>query len=198
MPTALHHIVRVYQLAHTARPLATSMVLGGVIAATGDVLAQRLVEKQPTLNWLRSLEMVTLRSLILAPFLYLYFPWLLRVCPGTTWGRVLSRVGLDQLTGSPIVISTAFLFSAVFKDVTAPKNLVHNDISMVPARIQSHLPRTWLMGASFWPIVHTLNFRMVPVGHQPLVAHLGSVYWMMILSHQANSALTTAHQLDHR
>ena len=156
-------------------PLATNMVLGGVIAAVGDVAVQLAMEPAP-LSLQRTGNMVAIRSLFMAPFLYKYFPLLARVVPGTSTPRVLLRVFVDQAVGSPLTIVLTFGLSSLLRG--QPETFL--------PRLQDQGLPTWAQAACFWPFVHVYNFSRVPVSRQALFAHVASVYWSAALSYRVN------------
>jgi hypothetical protein len=130
-------------------------------------------------NARRTVEMSVIRATVMAPFLQLYFPWLSRLVPGTTMPQVFKRVFADQLIGAPVSISLIFLAAAT----------IRGDPASVMPRIQEQLLPTWQSGASYWPFIHSLNFKFVPVIHQPVVAHIASIWWNVVLSYRANIKL---------
>ena len=113
-----------------------------------------------------------------APLLHFYFPWLSRAFPGSSFPQILKRVIADQAVGAPCNILLTF----------STLGLLRSDPGSILPRIQSQLLPTWQSSLSFWPFVHMLNFRFVPVAHQPLVAHTCSMLWGTILSYRANRA----------
>ena len=122
----------------------------------------------------RSFNMGFIRAAVIVPFITVYYPWLVYMVPGTSLPRVLARVGLDQLTGSPAVITLVFGSNAILK-WTGWEAFTH--------RLVEQGPSAWVAGAQYWPIVHTFNFGLVPLKHQALVAHVFSLYWNAILSY---------------
>lgn len=130
-------------------------------------------------SWRRTLEMGIIRGVVLGPFLVYYFPFLSRLVPGTSWRAVLGRVAADQAIGAPVSITLVFVAAALLQG--APETAL--------PRLQQQLVPTWQLGASYWPIVHTLNFRFVPLPHQPFVAHAASLWWNAVLSYEANLEL---------
>jgi len=165
------------------------MVLGGIIAGVGDIVCQRMfptdkplsttTTQEPEINYRRTFEMTLIRSFVMAPFLYVYFPFLARLVPGQDFHRVFLRVCADQAIGSPV--STSLVFAAACTLQGHPEDTFK--------RITENLIPTWKTGATYWPIVHSINFKFVPVPHQPIVAHVMSVYWNVILSYYSNSKL---------
>jgi hypothetical protein len=159
------------------------MLLGGVIAATGDLICQTLFEGRSidAVDARRTGEMGVVRAFCMAPFLTWYFPWLARTIPGTTWPRVVARVCVDQAIGAPVTICGTFAATSALRG--RPGDTF--------ARVEQQLIPTWRIGASFWPFVHLINFKFVPPHMQPLVAHVVSVPWNAVLSLRSNVSLTS-------
>ncbi len=158
-----------------------SSIAGFVTACIGDVYCQVMVDKCEW-NVRRTAEMGIIRASIVAPLLHLYFPWLLRTFPGTSYFHVLKRVVADQCIGSPSNIVIVFVTSGLLKGQS-------EDFILLRIKEQS-LP-TWQRGITFWPFVHMLNFRFVPVMHQPVVSHTASICWQVILSNRTNMPLAS-------
>lgn len=180
---ALQALSATYNRAHARRPLTTSMALGAVIAGTGDLVCQ-YQEKgslltSGALDGRRVAELSLTRALVMAPFLYVYFPLLARLIPGDSWARVLARVVADTAIGAPISLCIIFAGTSTLKG--RPQDTL--------SRIQDRLLPTWYLGAHYWPFIHILNFKVVPPGHQGLVAHFASVWWMIQISAASNKRL---------
>ena len=154
-------------------------MLGFAIAGFGDYGCQRWIERKTPTDDRRTLELAGYRALVLAPLLFLYFPALERLVPGASVGRVLSRVALDTAFASPFVISLTFAITSGLR----------GDLGQLPTRWRQHFVDTWVLGACYWPFIHSLNFRFVAAPHQGLVAHVASVYWMAVLSYQSSRKL---------
>jgi hypothetical protein len=122
----------------------------------------------------RSWRLGMIRATIAAPFMHLYYPWLSRMVPGSTWIRVFGRVMLDQAVGSPIAISIVFFGSAFYEGRPLEEGF---------ERIKLRGSDAWLAGLMYWPFVHSFNFRYLPLSSQPMFAHLMSTYWNAILSY---------------
>lgn len=168
-----------YNAAVTSQPFAVNATTGFVIASLGDIACQKWFEKKAEWDAKRTLDMGLIRAFVMAPFMMAYFPFLNRLVPGKKAHQVLSRVALDQCIGSPI--SIVLTFSAA--------GLLKGDVREVPARISNQMLPTWKNGVVYWPFVHSLNFRFMPVMHQPLVAHVASLWWNGVLSYRANLAI---------
>lgn len=177
-------LVAAYNRAVARRPLATSMTLGFFIAGLGDALcqAQEGCASLAELDARRVAELSAVRALVNAPMLHFYLPWLAALCPGTTLARVGARVLLDSLVGSPVNLCLTFAATSTLKGRPLETG----------ARLQEQLVPTWVKGISYWPVVHFFNFKFIALPNQGLVAHVASVWWMVLVSRASNSQLPAA------
>jgi hypothetical protein len=167
-----------YLRALAARPMAVNAATGALTASLGDLFCQLAVERGPY-SARRTAEMAAVRAGFMAPFLTLYFPALARTVPGTGWRAVTARLVLDQALGAPLTISVTFALAAALQG--RPETAL--------PRIQQQLLPTLATSVCFWPIVHSFNFRLMPVAHQPLVAHVASLFWNSYLAFASNVVL---------
>ena len=151
--------------------------MGFIVGGLGDLACQKYIYKRSAsegYNLQQALEMGLTRMVVISPFLHVYYPWLAKICPGNALHRVVGRVILDQLTGSPVVICSVMTTTCLFRG-KGPQQIYD--------QIRENAFNAWTVGLQYWPFIHTLNFGLVPVIHQPLVAGFGSVYWYAMLSY---------------
>lgn len=170
-----------YERLATKHPLKVNCVTGFIIASVGDIGCQ-VFDKTKANNWnkVRTMEMGLIRAFIVTPFIVNWYPFLASTFPGKAISTVACRVLVDQMIGSPIVITLVF-FSSTFFNLKPP--------SVAIARMQENFFVTWKKGLQFWPFVHSFNFGFVSQVYQPLFAHVASLYWNMILSYYSNTKL---------
>lgn len=192
------NIVKWYNTYLNNYPLLTNAVTGFTIAVAGDIACQYYEQKydasrsvrfhtddlisdkddkgKVNIYLRRAIEMGGIRAVVIVPFIMVWYPFLVRACPGTSLPRVLGRVCIDQALGSPIVIGLVFLSNGILQ----------GDIPTSIHRIRTQGLYAWWAGLHYWPIVHTFNFGLVPLQHQALFAHVASLYWNAILSYYSN------------
>ena len=190
-----------YMRCLTDSPYTTNAVTGFIIASAGDIISQKYFEthnkpnkidqsiKPETIDMMhyledvdcrRVLEMGLIRAFVNTPFTLYWYGVLLRLAPGQQMISVLKRVAIDQVIGMPTVIMLVFGAKATLKgDPLSTIDMAKNN-----------LYQTWLCGLQFWPIMHTINFRFIPLIYQPLYATIVSLYWNAVLSYYANKQET--------
>jgi hypothetical protein len=168
-------------------PYITNCVTGFIVAGAGDALCQRYfeggcVDQHRSIDKRRVVEMGLIRAAVITPFTLKWYTILARIAPGATLVSALKRVAVDQVIGSPIVISLVF----------TAKALLAGEPWTAQDTIKRSLVETWCVGLQYWPVMHTINFRFVPLMYQPLYASFVSLYWNAVLSYYANGKNTTS------
>ncbi|KGB75383.2 protein SYM1 [Cryptococcus deuterogattii R265] len=129
----------------TRRPVLGNMISSAVLFATGDVIAQQLIEKKGADHDLpRTARIVTWGGLIFAPTVNLWFRTLERIPIRSRWPATFTRVGLDQFGFAPVVLSGFFTAMTFMegKDFNAAKTKWHE--SFVPT-----LQANWMLFIPF-------------------------------------------------
>ena len=152
-----------------------------VIAISGDFACQKYISRNHLedfkFDYFQAIRMGLIRSCTIAPFIHFYYPWLNSLLPGYNMVRVCGRVALDQIIGTPIVVCMVFTVNALIEGTFWAKQ---------PVITKEKFFGAWLRGVCYWPFIHSINFRFTPLHHQPLVAHIASIYWQAVLSFYAN------------
>ena len=89
-----------------------------------------------------------------------------------------AKVFLNQAVLGPIVVTTFFLWGAVWS----------GDVSGYPAKVRRDALPTLRAGWSFWVPASSVNFALVPTKHQVLYMSACSIVWNVILSLNLNKA----------
>lgn len=183
----------------TRAPYVTNCTTGFIVATAGDVACQVYFEQPPKapnsvnspspgieIDKVRAAEMGLIRASIVTPFTQYWYRVLLTLSPGTTMVSVLKRVAIDQAVGSPVVILMVF----------AAKAGLSGELTTLPVMVQANLFSTWLCGLKYWSVMHSFNFRFVPLLYQPLFATVASLYWNAVLSYYSNTKNTAVPEVQ--
>jgi protein Mpv17 len=176
-----------------SRPLLTQSITTAVLFATGDVMAQQLVEKKGLKNHelARTGRMALYGGGTFPPFPSLHLtspnrPSLPAIFgpAATTWFKflqhkvvlpnknleIVARVACDQL----VFASTnmfVFLSSMAIMEGSSPKQ-------KLDSTYWKALEKNWMV----WPFVQAINFKLVPLHHRVLVVNVISLGWNCYLS----------------
>ncbi len=75
-------------------------------------------------------------------------------------------------------------------------SLMRGDLANSIDRLKHQFFVTYTTGLKYWPIVHSINFSVVPMMHRSLFAHFASVYWMAVLSYYSNMEVRGSDEVD--
>ncbi|PPJ52530.1 hypothetical protein CBER1_10178 [Cercospora berteroae] len=179
--------LRWYQAKLAARPILTQSITTSVLFATGDTMAQQLVEKRGLSNHdlARSSRMALYGGFVFGPAATKWFGFLQRkvVVPGKPNLEIAARVATDQTVFASTNLFV-FLSSMAIMEGTSPKDKLDSTYF-------NALKSNWMV----WPLVQFTNFKFVPLEHRVLVVNIVSLGWNCYLSY-LNSQPSGAHDVD--
>ena len=98
-------LFRIYQRLLTSYPILMQSVQSGLLMGTGDVIAQKYVEKKYDLDLVRTIKFGSIGFFIGGPGLRAWYGILDKAVKGKTKSIVtLKKVGLDQIVFAPIFL----------------------------------------------------------------------------------------------
>lgn len=157
-----------------SRPLLTQSITTAVLFATGDTMAQQLVEKKGIRNHdlARSGRMALYGGAVFGPAATTWFKFLQhKVVLKNKNAEILARVACDQGIFAGINLFV-FLSSMAIMEGTSPRDKLEK--SYWPA-----LTTNWMI----WPFVQAINFKLIPLHHRVLVVNVVSLGWNCYLSY---------------
>jgi Mpv17 / PMP22 family len=124
------------------------------------------------------------------PFYFYFFPgfgWLATTFPKLTFSSVATRVALDQLAFTPIILST--FISSLWTLEHVMDNTNEDDDNKtpppsldIPGRLYDTLPSLWMTNIAVWTPVQLFNFGFVAQRYQVLFANMISLAWNAYIS----------------
>ncbi|KAH7065285.1 hypothetical protein B0J12DRAFT_560431, partial [Macrophomina phaseolina] len=161
-----------YQLKLAQRPLLTQSITTAILFATGDTMAQQIVERKgfKQHEWDRTARMAAYGGIIFGPAATTWFKALQRIQLKSTNGTILARVAADQLLFAPTNMCV-FLSTMAVLEGGSPKDKLASTYK--PA-----LTKNWMV----WPFVQIANFKFVPLEHRVLLVNVISLGWNCYLS----------------
>ncbi|CAL3970412.1 unnamed protein product [Diplocarpon coronariae] len=173
---------RWYQMKLASRPLLTQSVTTAVLFATGDTMAQQLVEKKGVEkhDLARTGRMALYGGVIFGPAATTWFKILQnKVVLQNKNVEIIARVALDQtlFASSNLYL---FLSSMAIMEGTSRKDKLKQSYWKA-------LTSNWMV----WPFIQCVNFKLVPLHHRVLVVNVISLGWNCYLSFLNSQASTT-------
>lgn len=166
-------MLRWYQRKLASSPLLTQSITTAVLFATGDTMAQQLVEKKGLKNHdlMRSGRMALYGGAVFGPAATTWFKFLQnKVVFKNKNVEILARVGLDQTMFASTNLFI-FLSSMAIMEGGSPKEKLEKSY-------WTALTKNWMV----WPFVQAINFKLIPLHHRVLVVNVVSLGWNCYLS----------------
>ncbi|KAH8594631.1 sym-1 [Bisporella sp. PMI_857] len=166
-------MLRWYQMKLAKSPLLTQSITTAVLFATGDTMAQQLVEKKGLKNheYARTGRMALYGGAIFGPAATTWFKFLQnKIVLRNKNAEIVARVAADQT----IFASTnlfVFLSSMAIMEGSSPQK-------KLDSTYWNALTKNWMV----WPFVQAVNFKFVPLHHRVLVVNVISLGWNCYLS----------------
>ena len=164
MLTELHNR---YQAKLASRPILTQSITTSFLFATGDTMAQQLVEKRgaDAHNYARTGRMALYGGAVFGPGATLWFRFLQKkvVIPGRPNLEIVARVLTDQCVFASTNLFV-FLSSMALMEGSDPRDKLRDSY-------KTALSKNWML----WPAVQFVNFKFVPLDMRVLVVNIVSL-----------------------
>ncbi|XP_055717004.1 protein Mpv17 [Phlebotomus papatasi] len=171
-----------YQKALARYPLLTQSVQTGILMASGDLIAQTMVEKTNVnkLDYRRTGQFFAIGLLMAGPGLRFWYGVLDRHIHGRNLKiKTLKKVALDQLIFAPTFMMAFLGVVGVMKG----QNRVE-----IEEKIRADYLDILLTNYCIWPWVQLANFSVVPLNYQVLVVQFVAIFWNTYLSWKTNKS----------
>ncbi|TVY19501.1 Protein sym-1 [Lachnellula arida] len=166
-------MLRWYQRKLASSPLLTQSITTAVLFATGDTMAQQLVEKKGLKNHelARTGRMALYGGAIFGPAATTWFKFLQnKIVLRNKNAEIVARVAADQTVFASTNLFV-FLSSMALMEGTSPKD-------KLDSTYWNALEKNWMV----WPVIQAVNFKLVPLHHRVLVVNVVSLGWNCYLS----------------
>lgn len=168
-------------------PWGSQIAQTGVLCATGDVLAQLVVEKKSA----RKVEMRRVARFFLmgacfaAPCIRSWFLVLERIAPvplsGCKFQAAFGKVFLDQAFYAPCYI-VMFISVVGFMQGLG--------VEGIRKKLEDEYVGIMMASYTIWPSVQFLNFTLVPFQHRILTVNIVGLFWRTYLATRTNLELS--------
>ncbi|PQE32527.1 sym-1 protein [Rutstroemia sp. NJR-2017a WRK4] len=167
-------MLRWYQMKLAARPVLTQSVTSAVLFATGDAMAQQLVEKKGIKGHelARTGRMAFYGGCIFGPIATNWFKFLQnKVVLKNKNLEIAARVAADQCILAPLNLGLFLSVMSVLEG-SSPKEKIE-------ANYGTAIQKNYMI----WPAVQAINFKLIPLEHRVLVVNIVSLGWNCYLSY---------------
>lgn len=168
-------------LAATSSTFPRQCLTGGVLFATGDTIAQQLVEKKGSNHDLRrTLRLALYGGCVFSPLASLWFSkGLERVQFASKPANIITKVALDQTIASPTFVALFFSVSTL---------MAGGSVDDAKNKVRDNWWSTLKTGWSVWIPVQAINMALVPVSQRLLFVNVVSIFWNTFLSIKSSAS----------
>ncbi|XP_071491931.1 mpv17-like protein 2 [Diadema antillarum] len=149
------------------------LMLGDGIEQYREILKERKVNKIQTWNFKRSAHMFTLGAM-LGPFNHYWYVYLDRILPGTMASTVVRKIVLDELIGSPILITLFFLGLGTLDGKPLDKSV---DL------VKDKFVTVYMCDLCCWPAIQWINFYYLPPHLRVIYINVVTLAWDTFMSY---------------
>ncbi|GAK64776.1 integral membrane protein, Mpv17/PMP22 family [Moesziomyces antarcticus] len=175
-------------IAATSSTLPRQCLTGGVLFATGDTIAQQLVEKRRSHDYPRTFRLALYGGCVFSPLASLWFGKVLeRVQFASKPANIAAKVALDQGIASPAFIAL-FFGTTTLMNGGSPQD--------AKKKIQDNWWPTLKTAWGLWIPVQTINMAVVPPMQRLLFVNVVSIAWNTFLSIKSGAQQPTSPQTE--
>jgi len=157
-------------------PLATNVLTVGTTTMTGNVVSQKLIQRNEHFHWSDLGRYGVLGFCFTGPVLALWFRsltrWTERLAVSAS-RKALAKMAVDQFLFAPVFVPFFFVCS---------KSLEGQPPSEYIPWIKNNIGPTMKTNYALWPAAQLFNFYAVPIRHQVLFSSCVALVWNSYLA----------------
>jgi protein Mpv17 len=176
--SSLQSLGHMYAASLASRPIVTKSFTAGILFALSDYTAQQINRDSKGMNWVRTLSSGLVGLVYFGPAAHTWYKIIFRLFPSTSLVSTLQKAAMGQIIFGPSFTCVFFAVSLLQARSFTLNNWWN--------KIQMDLPKAWIAGLSFWPLVDLVSYSIVPKDWIPLFVNFCSFIWTIYLSIVAN------------
>lgn len=160
-------------------PFRTQIMTSGILCATGDTIAQTVVERRKLSEFdpSRTAKFFMLGSCVVAPVIRTWYIALEKIVKFQGARGALTKMCLDQGLFAPC-------FIVIF--TTSAYTLNGGKLEHLRSHLESMYLDVLFSNWKLWPAAQIINFYFVPLQHRLLMMNLVAVVWNTYLAWKTN------------
>ncbi|XP_034232291.1 protein Mpv17-like [Thrips palmi] len=178
-------LLSLYQNAIRRYPMGSQAVQTGILMATGDVVAQTVIDKRKLieLDLGRVARFGAIGTCLVGPSLFTWYGFMERRIGAAGTQALLKKVCADQLLFAPSFIVILLSTIGFSQGLNAKQ---------VQDQLVSTYPDVLINNYKLWPAVQLFNFYLTPFQYRVLVVQIVAIFWNTYLSWRTNSSQSGA------
>lgn len=157
-----------YNNALTSQPLITKMITAGVLLASGDCIAQKVIEKREGFDESRTMRSAIFGLCLAGPMMHYWYGFLGGRIGGTGLVKGIKTMLVDQTCFAPVIIATFF---------TSQSLLEGKSVKETKEKLQKDYLYALKGNYVLWPAAQLINFTFIPSQYAVLYVSGVSVIW---------------------
>ncbi|XP_077529460.1 mitochondrial inner membrane protein Mpv17-like [Haemaphysalis longicornis] len=174
----MRHLWGLYARVMRDHPVKTQLITAGTLMLSGDLIAQKVLERQPKIDVPRAARFFVMGIGFVGPAFRVWYITLERIV-GSGSGRavVIKKVLLDQCAFTPVLIPSFLtaLGALQGRSWEGIKDMVRADFLPI-------LKANYML----WPAAQIINFGFVPLTYRVPFASAVALVWNTYLAWKAN------------
>jgi len=161
-------------------PYSTAMVSTGILMASGDIIAQKIIEEKPDWDSYRTRSFALIGIIFFGPAVTRWYKFLDKLVPYLGVAKPVqgvAKVCFDQGFFAPFAL---FMFIGLSGSL---KGQTFATISLDYSRDYKEI---LLNNYKFWPFVQIFNFYIIPLQHRLMFVNVAAIFWNTYLSWRSN------------
>ncbi|KAM7540257.1 hypothetical protein Aperf_G00000032459 [Anoplocephala perfoliata] len=155
-------------------PVRTQAISTAVIMGSGDIIAQKIVERKKKWDVIRTAKFSAIGLIVVGPVLNFWYAFLDRFYKGQGMVRTLKMVATDQICMAPMLLTSIIGLTIFTRNWSVEEAKQGLSVSFISA-----LKTNWTV----WPPTQFVNFTFVPVHFRLFVVNFVSLFWNTFLSY---------------
>lgn len=166
-------------------PLKTQMITTATVMLSGDLIAQKVVERRSSIDVPRAARFFTMGVVFVGPVVRGWYLILERVVgSGASSALVIKKVLLDQTIFGPLFVPSLMVGLGVLQRRS------WDDIQQSVRANYLQILKTMYM---IWPVAQFVNFKFVPLSYRQPFGSCVAIAWNTYLAGKANRTKRTCH-----
>nr|XP_027195503.1 protein Mpv17-like [Dermatophagoides pteronyssinus] len=164
------NIFRAYNRIMIKHPIKTQCITNACLVATGDIIAQKFIEKQSELLVKRTAKFALFGLVYIGPCISLWYRFLDRSF-GRTKQIILKpwqKMIIDQSTFSPAINFFALPILGLMN---------RKSTNEIVKNIQENYIDIMIASYKIWPAVQIANFYLIPLNYRAIFASMFALIW---------------------
>lgn len=172
------NLAAAYAASLKIRPILTKSITSCFMFGLSDWMAQSLSSSSTaaTIDWSRTYTFMLVGLLYFGPCAHWWYNLMFRLFPSPVIWSTLTKTALGQLVFGPIFMCV-FVFASLLQ-----QQGIHISMENYVTKVGNDLPRAFVTGLGYWPVMSYISYTHVPKDWLPLFSNCCTLIFNIFLS----------------